>query len=414
MAVQRRTFHPVGFGRGALTGWKEYRYGNENNHRRLAKQFGVRINPRTTARVPVGNTQAESVADWITREPHRTILATNERKKIEAALAIVLKPYEANRWEGEAAARAGLRLGFIERGFEWDESDAEAADIVRAVYISLGRGVESRPTWDQGQAFSAYQGERCLFCFDKIDDAHMLRGWVFCSPSCARNALKIQDWEFGNAQKSKIGQQATKIARLLNLPARPCAECGELFQPDSFEVKYCSEKCREPHIGKARVLPDLDCPNCSKTFRPRNAEQKYCSQQCAAEHRSYIEPRPCAECGKEFKPHDQRGGKFCSAECSTAHATRRKPELGTRHCQQCGNEFYPRNNQAIYCGPRCNHDAKEARKKAQRHAEAANRPLRACECCNRPFQPKRIDSRFCSPGCQRTAANQRAREGPTL
>lgn len=279
MVVQRKKYNtpPIQWGRGAFVGYDEFRHGAKPSKR--PKRPEPRLPTVTMAlRLPLGMrnqrfrspalSEADAAIHWVPRGPFKSRLLPKERKQMETATAALLRPFVTNRWEGEAAAVHGLRLGFVERGFDWHDAEAEAADIVRIAFNRLGRGKETRPTWDEGQAWYGHKRDRCLYCFGEIQPEHLARGWLFCQPECAHKALRLRNWEHGNAQKSKIGQQATKIARLHNIAPRHCKECGGAFIPEGLEQTTCSQECRNARKGRERVREDRNCETCGNVFYP--------------------------------------------------------------------------------------------------------------------------------------------------
>lgn len=108
-----------------------------------------------------------------------------------------------------------------------------------------------------------------------------------------------------------------------------CAQCGEAFTIDSYELKrgkgkYCSQSCAHKHFDKRKDTP---CPICGKIFRKKQA--KYCSAECFAERqRRRKGPENklwkgggvdivCKQCGVTFKVKRavQFNAKFCSRAC---------------------------------------------------------------------------------------------------
>ena len=121
------------------------------------------------------------------------------------------------------------------------------------------------------------------------------------------------------------------------------------------------------------------CPVCGCKFD--NAKEhggrpkRFCSVRCRGiyhcrQHNrkqreakiAAIKPRPCAHCGKEFKPSVYRSNqKFCSHSCwlearRTEYAAKRAEERAarpTKTCAFCGKEFTSARQEAVYCSKKC-------------------------------------------------------------
>lgn len=83
----------------------------------------------------------------------RPTLQGEKRAYVVQKVVASLRDWRANRWEGEASARYGIRVGLILQGNGWHDSDAAAADVVRRAFNLLGRGKETRPSKEEGQRY---------------------------------------------------------------------------------------------------------------------------------------------------------------------------------------------------------------------------------------------------------------------
>lgn len=101
---------------------------------------------------------------------------------------------------------------------------------------------------------------------------------------------------------------------------RACATCRVEFmaafrtERDSFE-KYCSHACAS--AGKVARRPK-PCAHCGETFQPTKVKGlKYCSRECFDRARSTTVAMDCPTCGTsfEYQPHKGRPRKFCSSKC---------------------------------------------------------------------------------------------------
>ena len=67
------------------------------------------------------------------------------------------------------------------------------------------------------------------------------------------------------------------------------------------------------------------CEHCGKEFIPKRIDSRYCSKECSshASHKArgsitrLPAKRKCISCGREYD--SMQFGKFCSANCKTAH-----------------------------------------------------------------------------------------------
>lgn len=78
-----------------------------------------------------------------------------------------------------------------------------------------------------------------------------------------------------------------------------CAECGEEFESDRKNGRFCSEKCR-------------------RRYNSRKQHAKYRSEP-------YMHTVVCRECGKKFQ-HKTGSIRYCSAECRSAADRARRQE----------------------------------------------------------------------------------------
>lgn len=214
-----------------------------------------------------------------------------------------------------------------------------------------------------GQRETTIPRENCSWCADPLDDDDVAKGRRFCDEVCAKAAIVRRDYEFGYAN-DVIGRNAFLVILRARMQPMACEGCQREFTPAKPATRFCSTECGN---RARRYLADCTCPNCGIVFRPGGSGQRYCSHDCAVAH------KPVA--------------------------------LGIRHCAECGREFYPKHETAIYCSERCNGRAKEARKKAARHAALTPR---CCPNCSETFTPRRRDAVFCSERCQHQAARKRA------
>ena len=143
----------------------------------------------------------------------------------------------------------------------------------------------------------------------------------FCSEECRR----AEDLERNRVKRREYSREYYR--RLRNMDPKDysrstmkedgtydpvkCAICGKEFMPSSYNMKYCSDECRDVAHGKYRaaayakrkeklvaaraahtdtktthLLPDgtwseRECAACGKMFKPTSNNNKYCSEECA-------------------------------------------------------------------------------------------------------------------------------------
>jgi hypothetical protein len=121
-------------------------------------------------------------------------------------------------------------------------------------------------------------------------------------------------------------------------PREACARCGDPMRDRKHpRQRFCSRSCS----SAAAVRTRPPCRVCG--VRPTALGFKTCSAACGYELRKQsVRPRPCPECGTEFRPAPSalgRGaGKHCSMACyRIAHA--RRPAFIEVACAQCGAKF---------------------------------------------------------------------------
>lgn len=284
MVVQRkRSMGPrPNYGRGAFTGYTAYRYGTDyQTSRDLA--------------VPIHDFN-ESQAYWDPRKPHKAKLPKQARERIVSMLMDMLRGWENSPWEDEAETLYALRAVFLQMGWAWSLSDAEAADLLRLAYSRLGQGIERRPKWEEGQAYVTTSHTLCNWCAGPLDPFAIEIGNRFCCKDHADKAAKLRDYEH-RFRETEIGKNADAMLRRVDLPIRKeCARpgCHEHFRPTEAGALYCSEACNHA-VKEARKKakrhqamaeqPERLCenPKCGKAFRPQRvgrASDRFCCESC--------------------------------------------------------------------------------------------------------------------------------------
>lgn len=171
-------------------------------------------------------------------------------------------------------------------------------------------------------------------------DAGSTNGYAvkYCSKSCAQNARAQRGREFG-ARMDLASWLATLAARsqaTREARARHCDHCGRHFLTRDIRRRFCSHDCFAKSVTEH---PERPCAHCGKMFKPKNAGpqkgiSKYCSRDCAAiGRRKQREARTCQYCGAAFVPKFPSSKKqFCSLACGTANANATRRKLACVEC----------------------------------------------------------------------------------
>lgn len=233
---------------------------------------------------------------------------------LQRTLAII-RNWRSSPFEYEGAARAAIRSALCLQGYSWARSDHEAAALVAEALQMMGA---ERPSWAEGQPEYLIPPDHCRGCAGPLDEEQKASRIPFCSIECARNAR--QRWGFERrAKEDERYNEITEAILKLASPKRQCPQCKRQFR--------------------------------SHKTRAGGTAQVYCSADCANAAKETVAARECLNCGRMFKPVNNRNvGRYCSRECT--HAGRKKLEI-SRTCVCCGTEFTAPSKGALYCSMTC-------------------------------------------------------------
>ncbi len=263
--------------------------------------------------------------------------AKGERQRHAAIVGEVVRILDCGRsskFEYEASCRHGLRAGLCLEGKAWSAADKFAGDVVSEALRRLGA---ERPSWWQGQPEYADTDTSRGWCAREgcgrpiPIEAGSTNGTAvkYCSKLCSENAHAERQREHGARMDlaSYLAQQAARSRATMEARARHCEHCGRHFLSRKADRKYCSHAC----FTKAQTVhSERPCAACGKPFKPKNCGPekgvtRYCSKDCAAaDRRKQREARTCAHCGAAFTPKfpsDRK--KFCSPACGNEAAKRK-------------------------------------------------------------------------------------------
>lgn len=273
-------------------------------------------------------------------------------KEAVAKTADLLADWKVNRWENESAVRKGLRDGLIVQGHGYEVSDLTAYEIIRRAFNKLGRGVETRPTVEQGQAEYTIPRESCSWCGSPLDDHDILMGLRFCCAEHARLAKDRREYAEG-WYRSELGKAAYRMLYREKNETRLCAweGCRLSFKPSdpNSDQRYC---CPEHAYAAMRVTyEERLCEYSGEPFIPSYSGQRYATQANATAALRKNNEKVCARegCDETFKPkhgEDTERDKYCSRDC--ADIARATPKHW-RECQWCGDPFLAKTKVARFC-----------------------------------------------------------------
>jgi hypothetical protein len=243
------------------------------------------------------------------------------RDPLVRRIARILDTGRPTRFAFEGACRHGLRSRLCLSGERWTHADQVAGVIIT---LALHRIGASRPTWQQGQPDPVDRQERwsCLTCGGLIDSESAR--WRYCSDECKAIAIS-------RATESRMRADA-KAARAAFWAARAnggwltrdCAHCRRPFRPTNEGPRgalqrYCSRAC---YMAVKTVDRHRTCAGCGQGFDYQSKDQRFCSKACAnrAESAQPGPQRSCPMCGQFFTDRSRAGiRQYCSNKCMKRH-----------------------------------------------------------------------------------------------
>lgn len=165
---------------------------------------------------------------------------------------------------------------------------------------------------------------------------------VYCCESCRKKAEKKRHRQIAI-------RPHLKLRSIVSRESVVCNYCQHSFLPAGTgrKPKFCSDECREASRRKRKLAEPTGrfCLGCGCEL---SYQAKYFCGKCVADPDVYIgriEERPCAVCGKLFRPKiDAR--VCCSEECGKRYGGQITvaliDETILSKCEICGDEFHPR------------------------------------------------------------------------
>ena len=207
-----------------------------------------------------------------------------------------------------------------------------------------------------------------------------------------------------------------------NLTHAECQYCGAAFSYVRVRKhrKYCSKKCRERSVGKAkrarrginvgagmRRRAPSKCQHCLKEFIPKASNRrKYCSRDCAHEAKRaarycFVRFPSCGNCGVVFATNNSQRN-YCCVKCRSASSYARhgrsSPVDKKGVCKNCGDAFdipATKSRPPSFCSSECRAEIQGGGKRYKHEAGSE------CQQCGTAFVRERGGSPFCSDECLR-------------
>lgn len=151
---------------------------------------------------------------------------------------------------------------------------------------------------------------------------------------------------------------------------KQCTFCGEDFQTNREEQKYCSPQCSHAAHKTGRTVYIKTCLYCNAEFTTIYKNYNFCSSACGSRHVADLRRGEyfCEYCGKPRHSDHPNRNRFCSRECAIKarvlqylpiklkrEQEKREAYLNAHRktCVVCGKEFQASVMQQKYCSPQC-------------------------------------------------------------
>lgn len=326
--------------RGSRSGYADYRYGPKPTGRALPRLAGqdkkgtrvvyppvtVRLDPRPGVAPP-----SELPRLPVPVRLMKPAFTESQLPEIVKIVAELLRDADTSPWGNESAVLEGLRWHILQKNWRHEEAEAEALDIIRRAFNALGRGMETRPTFEQGQRQATIARENCKHCGSDLSADDLAAGKHFCSDICA-SAAKALSADYFSIMQARTAAHASRLRAIERIEPRHCQHCQTEFRPAKPDAMYCSPRCSTQAFaianGTRRQMKPCAC--CGMPFLPSSKTVKTCSKECGQKLlQSTI--RICAWCGSDFHPANGKS-KFCCSSCAAASKKDKRRKL---HAQGC-------------------------------------------------------------------------------
>jgi hypothetical protein len=235
-----------------------------------------------------------------------------KRQHLVKSAADLLDNWRNSHFEFEGACRSGLRSAMCLEGYDWQNADDMAADIVGAALRSIGA---ERPDWDEGQREFVTGRENCAWCGCEVEMKKSTRN-RFCSVDCAQRSINARNDNHRYAD-GLVGRAAFRLIKRVKTKVRNCLKCGDTFHPqdNSQAQRYCGNAC---YHEATKIRPTIQCERCEAPFVQEKDGRKFCSRACY--EAQPIEPKfekNCQWCKAPFTAKMQKAF-MCSTACRNA------------------------------------------------------------------------------------------------
>lgn len=205
---------------------------------------------------------------------------------------------------------------------------------------------------------------------------------------------------------------------------KQCDFCGESFQTNRENQKYCSTQCGHAAQKTGRTEYTKTCLYCSTEFKTIYKAYKYCTSACASRHAADLRRGEyfCEYCGQPRHSDHPNRNRFCSRECAmkvrSLEALRRNQEKKrqheidmTRQCDFCGETFVAVSNVNRFCSYECYYSG-ALQERHETNLQRFTPKRRTCPKCGVQFITTLRTQRkiYCSERCEDVAHDDRRAE----
>jgi 5-methylcytosine-specific restriction endonuclease McrA len=195
-------------------------------------------------------------------------------------------------------------------------------------------------------------------------------------------------------------------------PRKTCGQDCSLLAPKKVKYKRLGERTYECAVCHSSFEADRGRQHCSPYCKERARHLKKRPDAPARGPLAHLTERPCANCGKAFKPRVGRHGTYCTRECAferlaiirrlaASPSSGRQCLVYFKACANCGAIWTARHKATPVCSNECGKAIAAAKERARNIAKCGGKGARPCQWCGVEFIPVYGDKRsvFCSDKC---------------
>ncbi|MBN7776708.1 hypothetical protein JYP49_05540 [Nitratireductor aquimarinus] len=188
------------------------------------------------------------------QKPKPRRLNRDRRRYLVETAARILKHGVSSKFALEADCRHGLRQNLCLEGWNWQDAETTAKEIVDTALNRIGA---QRPSWKEGQpeytqdGFAPIERTRCVRCHGRLPEGH----FKYCSDVCATGHRRtMEDRTVREARNARVYAYYEVWSQ--KQPEQPCEQCGTPFRPQRPGRRFCSKLCANRHnSGMTRDRP---------------------------------------------------------------------------------------------------------------------------------------------------------------